>query len=82
METLSDQTPHSVGTLANREDPDEMLHNGAFYHGLHSSLRIFRNKNVEKFRNFDLWPRKVQNGQFHKYCIIMHWENPSNVANK
>ena len=29
-----------MGTLANSEDPDEMLHNAAFYQGLHCLLRL------------------------------------------
>ena len=28
-----------MGTLANSEDPDEMLHNGAFHQGLYCLLR-------------------------------------------
>ena len=29
-----------TSTLANREDPDEMLHNAAFHQGLHCLLRL------------------------------------------
>ena len=32
------ETP-KTGTLANSEDPDEMLHNAAFHQGLHCLLR-------------------------------------------
>ena len=35
---------------------------------------IFRDKNVLKFRNFNLWPLKIQNGQINVYCINMYWE--------
>ena len=28
-----------MGTLANIEDPDEMLHNAAFHQGIHCSLK-------------------------------------------
>ena len=29
-----------MGTFTNSEDPDEMLHNAAFHHGLHCLLRF------------------------------------------
>ena len=35
-----------MGTLANSEDPDEMLHNAAFHQGLHCLLR--QNQSSEK----------------------------------
>ena len=35
-----------MGTLANMEDPDEMLHNGALHQGLHCLLR--HNQSSEK----------------------------------
>ena len=35
-----------MGTLANSEDPDEMLHNAAFHQGLHCLLR--QNRSSEK----------------------------------
>ena len=53
--------------------------NGAFHHDLHSSLRIFRNKNVLKFWNFDLWPCKVR---FHTIWYQHTWENPSEWKDK
>ena len=31
-----------MGTLANSEDPDEMLHFAAFHHGLHCLLRFIK----------------------------------------
>ena len=33
------ETHIKTGTLANRQDPDEMLHNVAFHQGLHCLLR-------------------------------------------
>ena len=41
-----------MGTLANSEDPDEMLHNAAFHQGLHCLLRqkpIFQRKKYNFF---------------------------------
>ena len=39
-----------MGTFANSEDPDKMLHNATFYQGLHSLLlkteSIFRERNI------------------------------------
>ena len=35
-----------MGTSANSEDPDEMLHNAAFHLGLHCLLR--QNRSLEK----------------------------------
>ena len=34
-------------TLANSEDPDEMLHNAAFHQGLHCLLRHYRSSEKE-----------------------------------
>ena len=40
-----------MGTLANSEDPDEMLHNAAFHQGLHVCLlkMIFRDNSTPYF---------------------------------
>ena len=32
-----------MGTFANSEDPDEMLHNAAYHQGLHCLLRLESN---------------------------------------
>ena len=36
-----------MGTLANSEDQDEMLHNTAFHQGLHNLLRLKRSSQKE-----------------------------------
>ena len=36
-----------MGTLANNEDPDEMLQNAAFHQGLHCLLRLNRSSEKE-----------------------------------
>ena len=36
-----------MGTFANSEDPDEMLHNTAFDQGLHCLLRQYRTSEKE-----------------------------------
>ena len=40
-----------MGTMANGEDPDEMLHNAAFHQGLHYLLRqkVFSEKEKQYF---------------------------------
>ena len=40
-----------MGTFANSEDPDEMLHNAAFHQGLHCLLRQSQSseKEIQKF---------------------------------
>ena len=46
-----------TGTLVNSEDSDEMPHNAAFHQGLNCLLKIkiiLRDRNILKFRNFDL----------------------------
>ena len=39
-----------MGTLANSEDPDEMLHNAAFHQGLHCMLS--QNQSLKKERQY------------------------------
>ena len=56
------------GTLSNSENPDEMTHKAAF----HQINIIFRDRNASFYRNFDWHPLKIQNGQFHTYCINMY----------
>ena len=34
--------------------------------------KIFRDKNTSYYNNFDRQPLKIQNGQFHTYCITMY----------
>ena len=36
-----------TGTLANNEDPDEMLHNAAFHRGLHCLLRKIQSSGTD-----------------------------------
>ena len=45
-----------MGTLANSEDPDEMLHNAAFHQGLHCLLRQnwSSEKEIQYFFNYNL----------------------------
>ena len=31
-----------------------------------------KDRNTPKYRKFNLWPLKIQNGQFHTYTIKMH----------
>ena len=42
-------------TLANREDPDEMQHNAAFYQGLHCLLRLKQHSGTENHHNLDTY---------------------------
>ena len=60
-----------MGTSVNSEYPDEMQHNAVFLQGLHCLLRLKQPSGTEKhdFRNSDLWPLKIQNGQSHTYLI-------------
>ena len=63
-------------TLANSEDPDEMLHMAAF----HQELRVCCDKTVFRDRNAIQVlqkPLKIQNGQFHTNLLHQFvWNNP------
>ena len=59
-------------TLANSEDPDEMLHNAAFHQGLYYLLRQKTYSEKEKqflFGNYNLRPFDMYNGPSKGYCI-------------
>ena len=47
----------NTGTLANREDPGEMLHNATFHKGLHSLLRnnLSSEQEIQYFREIIIW---------------------------
>ena len=66
-------------TLANREDPDEMLCNATFHQDLLylkiikiKTIFLDRNACISLNRNFDWQPLKIQTGQFHTYYINMY----------
>ena len=70
-----------MGTSVNSEYPDEMQHdNAAFHQGLHCLLRLKQPLRTKKrnFRNLDLWPLKIQNGQSHTYLINTFGKIPQN----
>ena len=46
-------------TLANREDPDEMLHRAALFANLKTKT-IFRAKNTSFYRNFDMFMNNLE----------------------
>ena len=62
-------------TLANSEDPDEMLHNAAFHRGLQCLLGqkkgSFLKRNTILFGNYNLVTLGyyIYNGPFQIYCI-------------
>ena len=59
-----------MGTMANSEYPDEMLHKGAFHKGLQCFLR--QNRSSEKGRrNYNLWPLNIYIGLSLLDCLNM-----------
>ena len=70
-----------MGTLANSEDPDEMLHYAAFHQGLHCLLKYKHSSEIEVYLNLGILisdplictithPRLIVSNQmeeFHKY---------------
>ena len=61
--------------LSNNVDQDEILHNAAFYQGLHCLPRLKQLSGTEIHHNFRkcyLSSLEVHNGQSHTYCINMY----------
>ena len=56
-----------MGTLANSEEPDEMLQNVILHQGLNCSKtkRSFRCRNTIFVLNYSLCPLQLYNGPFH-----------------
>ena len=56
--------------MANSEAPKEMYCKVSFYQGLHCLLRQEPSSGTETHHiKFNQQPHKIQNGQFHTYCI-------------
>ena len=43
-----------MGTFANSEDPDEMLHNAAFHQSLHRLFRLKQPSGTEKHNDLEI----------------------------
>ena len=68
-----------MGILGDSEDPEEMYYNAAFHQSLHCLIQLKPPSGAEIHHNLDLWPHKIQNGQFHTYYINMYWEIQQNT---
>ena len=60
-------------SLANGEDPAEMVHNAAFHQDLHCLLRQKQSSEGEIQFYLEIWPLDIYDGPFQVYCIKPEW---------